>query len=430
MTLFYHTPCCVSSFKVIFCRAFAYFANSAPKPLFCDYLLTKNAADDIIGVTDNSFKEGDTVQNKYDIAAFIWPSYTGDEPRSRIFWQEGYGEWQTVKAMKPMYPGHEWPRKPLWGYVNEADPYVMEMEINAAADHGVNVFIYDWYWYDNRPFLEQCLDNGYLRAKNNDRVKFYLMWANHTATSLWDKRTAELNTPIWNGDVTRDVFDTIVHRTIEKYFSHPSYYKIDGKPVYMIYDLANLVNGLGGIKNTRKALEYFREETVKAGFPGLELQLTLRGQSYCNTTGLDPAFEGNTVSAIHEVGFDSVVHYQFVHFANMGRDYGEILDDVKREWDYIDRNFKIPYYPHVSVGWDANPRFNSLKGNVCKGNTPEAVRKAFEMAKEYVDTHSSLKAPLITVNSWNEWTETSYLEPDDLYGYGYLDVIRSVFKEN
>ena len=70
------------------------------------------------------------MQNKYDIAAFIWPSYTGDEPRSRIFWPEGYGEWQTVKAMKPMYEGHEWPRKPLWGYVNEADPYVMEMEIN------------------------------------------------------------------------------------------------------------------------------------------------------------------------------------------------------------------------------------------------------------------------------------------------------------
>ncbi len=24
-------------------------------------------------------------------------------------------------------------------------------------------------------------------------------------------------------------------------------------------------------------------------------------------------------------------------------------------------------------------------------------------------------------NSWNEWTETSYLQPDDLYGYGYLN---------
>ncbi len=39
------------------------------------------------------------------------------------------------------------------------------------------------------------------------------------------------------------------------------------------------------------------------------------------------------------------------------------------------------------------------------------------------------RPPLITVNSWNEWTETSYLEPDDLYGYGYLEAIKRVFCE-
>ena len=101
---------------------------------------------------------------KYDIAAFIWPSYTGDEPRTRIFWPEGYGEWQTVRAMTDRgYKGCRWPRKPLWGYVNEADSRVMEMQIACAVAHGVNVFIYDWYWYDNRPFLENCLNDGFLK---------------------------------------------------------------------------------------------------------------------------------------------------------------------------------------------------------------------------------------------------------------------------
>ena len=40
-----------------------------------------------------------------------------------------------------------------------------------------------------------------------------------------------------------------------------------------------------------------------------------------------------------------------------------------------------------------------------------------------------MKAPFITVNSWNEWTETSYLQPDDLYGYGYLEAIKEVFTD-
>ena len=70
---------------------------------------------------------------KYDLAAFVWPSYTGDEPRTRMFWHKGEGEWQTVREATKIYAEHTWPRKPLWGYVNEADPQVMEMEIEAAA---------------------------------------------------------------------------------------------------------------------------------------------------------------------------------------------------------------------------------------------------------------------------------------------------------
>ena len=40
------------------------------------------------------------MKKKYDVAAFVWPSYTGDEPRTRMFWPEGYGEWQTVHNAK------------------------------------------------------------------------------------------------------------------------------------------------------------------------------------------------------------------------------------------------------------------------------------------------------------------------------------------
>ncbi len=57
---------------------------------------------------------------------------------------------------------------------------------------------------------------------------------------------------------------------------------------------------------------------------------------------------------------------------------------------------------------------------------PEAITKALQLAKEYADQHLQ-QPPLITINSWNEWTESSYLQPDDRYGYGYLDAVKKVF---
>ena len=363
---------------------------------------------------------------KYDIAAYIWPAYTGDEPRTRMFWPEGMGEWQSVKNAVSKYEGHSWPRRPLWGYVNEADPYVMEMEINAAADHGVNVFIYDWYWYDDRPFLEQCLDNGFLKASNNDRMKFYIMWANHDANNYWDKRLSSDNgdTIIWRGAVTEDQFKKIATRTIEKYFKHPLYYKIDNKPVYMIYDIGNLVNGLGGMENTRRLLDWFRNEAVKAGFDDIDLQLTMWSENAVNLSGVDGSRDYTPGEFIEKLGFDSMTHYQQAHFNWKSDDYVEIIDIIQSEWEKM-QAYDIPYYPHVSLGWDNNPRFNKTVYPVIKNNTPENVEKLFRAAKDFCDRTCDNK--LITVNSWNEWTETSYLEPDTLYGYGYLEAIKRVF---
>ena len=365
---------------------------------------------------------------KYDVAAYIWPAYTGDEKRTRIFWPEGMGEWQSVRSAQAKYPGHQWPRKPLWGYVNEADPFVMEMEIEAAVSHGVNVFIYDWYWYDRRPFLENCLNDGFLKARNNQKMRFYLMWANHDALMLWDKRNShDGETVVWDGGVDEAEFKRAMGRVIEKYFHLPNYYTIDGKPVFMIYDVPKLVKGLGGVENTKKALSWFKEECVRQGLPGLHLQFTVWSDKASNISGVDGG-KNTPAERFCDLGFDSTSHYQFVHFTNVDRNYEEVIPDVKKEWDALEKKMTIPYFPHVSVGWDNNPRFINFKPRVMKNCTPENIEKALRMAKEYVDTHPE-QPPLVTINSWNEWTETSYLQPDDLYGYGYLEAIKRVFAE-
>jgi len=101
-----------------------------------------------------------------------------------------------------------------------------------------------------------------------------------------------------------------------------------------------------------------------------------------------------------------------------------MLENVKKEWAKIDSTFDLPYYPHISIGWDNSPRIG--KSAVVRNNTPANFEKGLRMAKAYVDAHPK-QAPLTTINSWNEWTETSYLEPDNLYGYGYLEAIQKVF---
>lgn len=365
---------------------------------------------------------------KYDIAAYIWPAYGREDPRTAMFWEEGIGEWQTVKNSKPKPNGYFWDRKPIWGYVNESDPYVMEMQINAALDHGVNVFIYDWYWYDNRPFLESCLNDGFLKASNNGKMKFYIMWANHDANYLWDIRNSgKNNETIWQGAASKEQFEIIGKRWLEQYFTKENYYKIDGKPVVSIYDMNNFISGLGGIEQAAKAMARLEEEAKKYGLPGVHFQFIRWSEKGQNITGVDGNVIPTTPELIEKLGFDSVTHYQFVHFTKVGRDYVEVTADVVKEWEKIKNSYKIPYFPHVSVGWDNNPRFYKYLPTIAQNNTPENFEKALLEAKKFADAND---VSLITVNSWNEWTETSYLEPDTLYGYGYLEAIKKVFGNN
>ena len=370
----------------------------------------------------------------YDIAAFIWPSYTGDEPRTRIFWPEGYGEWQTVKAMTNRgYEGCRWPRIPTWGYVNEADSRVMEMQINCAVSYGVNVFIYDWYWYDNRPFLENCLNDGFLKARNNTQMKFMLMWANHNATHLWDKRNSDtdLSTVIWSGVVTPEIFSEICDRTIEKYFKRENYYMIDGCPVYMVFDVDNFIRTFGTTQECKKGLEEFRRKTVEAGFKGLHFQaVNWKGHTY-NWLKDGDNCKGMTVYELYDyLGFDSVTNYNWFSCVDPDGDYAQQTNAYIENLEEETKLMNVPFYPNISVGWDNNVRFNKFIPGVVKNNTPENFRIACEKVKKFADESIEkgvMKAPFITVNSWNEWTETSYLQPDDLYGYGYLEAIKDVF---
>ena len=367
------------------------------------------------------------MSQKIDVAAYIWPAYTGKEPRTRMFWPEGTGEWETVRAAGPKFDGHLWPRRPLWGYTDEADPAVMEMQINEALRHGVNVFIYDWYWFDERPFLEHCLNEGFLKARNNKDMKFYLMWANHDANYSWDRRISsceDRRTVIWKGTTDKKNFEIIGKRWLENYFTLPNYYRVNNKPLISIYDLRNFIDTFGGVEKTAEMMNWLNEEAKKYGLDGVSFQVIHTGAHSLNLSGVDGEVVAEEIIA--QLPFETITHYQYCHFTNVGRDYTEAMTDVKAEWKRISDKFDAVYYPHVSIGWDNNPRFSMLRPNILTNNTPEVFEKALVDAKEFAESHGF---NMVTINSWNEWTEGSYLLPDNLYGYGYLEAVKKVFKE-
>ena len=355
----------------------------------------------------------------YDVAAYVWPAYQ-PEPR----WAElgifkaGKGEWQSVWEAQPKWDGHEQPRKPLWGYTNEADPKDVAQKIDAAVAHGVNVFIYDWYWYEGRPFLEDALDKGFLGAPNNGKMKFFIMWANHDVNEGWDNTVADKfkNGWIWRGTADDGTFDAISDRWIAKYFKRPNYYRIQGRPVLMVYDTANLIKGLGGEAQAAAALGRLRAKCVTAGLGGLHSMV-------CDYQ-IRPEW-------VKKLGIDSATIYNLVHWSSPkgNPDYAAWAQKAAERFDGQRGTGYPMYFAHASVGWDQNPRYpSSVTTETVVASTPTKFEAACRRAKDWMDQNQQPGQPkLITVNSWNEWTEGSYLEPDTKWGFGYLEAVKKVF---
>ena len=373
-----------------------------------------------IAVAALSFLAVSALAAEYDVAAYVWPAYQPEPRWAELgIFKDGKGEWQNVYEAVPKWEGHRQPLVPLWGYENEADPKAVEKKIDTAVSHGVNVFIYDWYWYGGRPFLEDALDKGFLGAPNNGKMKFFIMWANHDVNEGWDNTVADKdrNGFIWRGTVSMDEFRTLVSRWIDRYFKRPNYYRIQGKPVLMIYDMPNFIKGLGGTDKAAEAVRYLRKACADAGLGGAHFMS-------CDY-GLKPA-------DAKAVGVDSATIYNLVHWSSPkgNPDYDIWAKTAVKRFDVAANELKpVVFFAHASVGWDQNPRYPPEKAtDTVLNSTPAKFAAALRRAKDWTDSNAKAGMPkLITINSWNEWTEGSYLEPDTEFGFGYLEAIRKVF---
>lgn len=369
----------------------------------------------------------------YHVGCYYFPNYHVD-PRNERVHGKGWTEWEVVKRACPRFAGHEQPRVPRWGYEDEADPRVMARKIAAAADHGVDGFIFDWYWYDDGPFLNRCLERGFLRAPNRERLRFSCMWANHDWTDIHPAGRRQPYTLLYPGRVTPATFRRMTDHVIRRYFRHPSYWRIAGCPYFSVYDLGQLLRSFGTLAGTRRALDDFRARTCRAGLPGLHLNAVLWGRPVLPGT----AVPADPVELVRTLGFDSVTSYVWVHHAALGKRrtiaYRRMQRAYRAYWLETARRCPLPYFPNVTVGWDASPRtvpserWDPTAGYpytpIIAGATPAAFRQALREAKRGL---AGAPVRILNINSWNEWTEGSYLEPDTRHGMAYLQAVREVF---
>ena len=372
---------------------------------------------------------------KITVAAYYFPNYHTNDPRNIINKGADWSEWELVKAAKPRFPGHDQPKVPLWGSTDEKDPKVMEQKIEAASKYGVDCFIFDWYRYDDGPFLNRCLDEGFLKAKNAHKIMFAFMWANHDWVDIHPYTKGSAQKLLYRGTVSPKGFEEIGDELIKKYFSQSNYWKIDGKPYFSVYDIQKFMEGFGSLEATKAAMDRLNQKAIVAGFKGIHWNLVAWGRPILPVEKV-PA---NIPELIKKLGFSSATSYVWVHHVGLPdrqTDFNQVRDEYFKYWDKAKNEYTVPYYPNVSMGWDPSPRcdlksewensgypFTYTIGN----NTPLNFKMALQMTKEKLLTDPN-GPRIMNINCWNEWTEGSYLEPDVKNQFGYLEAVKNVFK--
>lgn len=374
------------------------------------------------------------MRNNYELAAYYFPGYHGD-PAIEKWHGKGWTEWELVKAATPRFPGHKQPKVPVWEYEDESNPTKMGKKIQTAVDHGINTFIFDWYWHNEGPFLQNALEQGFLNAPNCNELSFALMWANHDWVDIHPAVRNQPYNTLRYGKVNNEVFSRAIEHIINTYFFRENYWRVDGGLYFSIYELDKLIDSFGSLTDTRKALDDFRNRTMNAGLGEIHLNAVV----WSETILPGEKAIANVDDVLDVLGFDSATSYVWMHHNEMNSfpamDYAEFRDISIRDWEKFKSDRKIPYFPNVSVGWDSSPRtiqsdkFDKLGYpyiSVLENNSPKEFQVALEAAKQFLDSNDS-QQNILTINAWNEWTEGSYLEPDTEYGLGYLEAIRSVF---
>ena len=354
------------------------------------------------------------IDNKLvNVICFYLPQFHSI-PENDKWWGKGFTEWTNTESAKPLFEGHYQPHTPHpdIGYYNLLDRETQSKQIELAKQYGIGGFCYYFYWFSGKRLLEQPLDNV-LEDPSLD-FPFCICWANENWSRRWDGMDHEL---LMVQEYSDDD-DIEFIKECGKYLRDKRYIRIDGKPLLLIY---------------RPNLFPDMVATVK------------RWREWCRKSGIGEIYLAYPQSFSDEnpsnFGFDAAIEfppsgwYARQQFAQNIKPRDEDFEASVYDWRFMlkkSENYELPEYKlfrGLTPSWDNTARRKS-RATVFHNAAPELFERwlinAFEDTVERFDNQDER---VVFVNAWNEWAEGAHLEPDEKYGYAWLQSVYNAHKE-
>ena len=361
---------------------------------------------------------------KIKIFAIFLPQFHSI-PENDLFWGKGFTEWDNVRKAKALYKNHCQPQVPIDGYYDLSLPSTLKYQSELAKKYGLSGFCFYHYYSVGKKLLEKPAEN--LLNNKDINIEFFFSWANHDWRRTWYAYNNEMLFEQKYGG-KKELFDHYSY--LRQFFLDNRYVKINNMPVFVIYrsDLA---------KNFDLMKSIWNECAIRDGFSGVYFVSTVTGFGVDKTANNYNAYYDFEPDAIIAEQINTVQKkYQSLR-AKIVPSINKVLPFkmFKQIFDYknlvgasinaqIDHLYK-PYIQGAFARWDNTPR-HLYNGRIIKNNSPELFKLLLRKKKCNDDPNA---LPYIIINSWNEWSEGSNIEPNSVDKYDYLEIIKEVLHD-
>ena len=342
-------------------------------------------------------------------------------PENDAWWGKGFTEWTNVTKARPLFRRHYQPHLPAdLGFYDLRLPETREAQAELAREHGISGFCYYHYWFHGRRLLERPFQE--VLESGRPKFPFCLCWANEP----WSRRWIGEGQDILIAQTYSREDDEAHSEYLSSVFSDERYITVDNRPVFLLYrpdrhpDPIRFTTFLKSAARRATGNEPYLVAT-DAGHPdeddrrfGFDTTLHFEPQLGVLPGAVDDRLSIARVARNLKLGVLS------------GR--LKLYEDVKarRQMTPCFRGF--PQIPCVLVGWDNSPRRGKF-GSVCVGADPASFGKELRRSLSNWKKSSFRQDNLIFINAWNEWAEGNHLEPDQKWGRGYLNELRSALED-